>query len=166
MELSIKIPVAAQGRPTKLSIRIPGEPVAQGRPRGFYRSGLGVRMYDPEQSRKWKDLARAHYAAAIQSAGQLSASTNGRVGVEMHVLAVFACPRSSHRKKPVPRRWRIGRPDADNIGKACLDAGTGLLYHDDSQVARLVVEKRIAAQGETPFVQVTVRELDCEEDAL
>ena len=38
--------------------------------------------------------------------------------------------------------YRRGRRlDADNVAKACLDALVGLLWRDDRQVTRLVVEK-------------------------
>lgn len=39
----------------------------------------------------------------------------------------------------------VGEPpwmDLDNLAKALLDAIKGYLFHDDSQVARLVVERR------------------------
>lgn len=44
--------------------------------------------------------------------------------------------------------YRRGRRlDADNVAKACLDALTGLIWRDDRQVTRLVVEK-LAGGGE------------------
>lgn len=49
----------------------------------------------------------------------------------------------------------IGDPpwmDLDNLAKALLDAIKGYLFHDDSQVARLVVERR---QGERE--RITIR---------
>ena len=45
------------------------------------------------------------------------------------------------------------RVDADNVAKACLDALTGIIWRDDSQVQRLGVEKLPA---ENDRVTVTV----------
>jgi len=51
------------------------------------------------------------------------------------------------------------RLDCDNVAKACLDALTGVVWIDDSQVVRLVIEKvqsdsesitLLARPGETP----------------
>jgi crossover junction endodeoxyribonuclease RusA len=50
----------------------------------------------------------------------------------------------------------IGDPpwmDLDNLAKALLDAIKGYLFHDDSQVARLLVERR---QGERERIAVRV----------
>ena len=47
-----------------------------------------------------------------------------------------------------------GRFDVDNAAKACLDALTGVVWHDDSQVWRLTVEK-LDGDGPRIFVQAT-----------
>jgi hypothetical protein len=50
----------------------------------------------------------------------------------------------------------IGEPpvmDLDNLAKAILDGVKGWLFHDDSQVARLLVERR---PGERERITVTV----------
>ena len=50
----------------------------------------------------------------------------------------------------------VGEPpwlDLDNLAKAILDACKGYAFHDDSQVARLVVERR---QGERERITVTI----------
>ena len=46
--------------------------------------------------------------------------------------------------------------DLDNLAKALLDAIKGYLFHDDSQVARLLVERRA---GERERIVVSVRKL-------
>ena len=46
------------------------------------------------------------------------------------------------------------RPDVDNVAKAVLDALTGVVFHDDSQVERLLVTKVV---GDRPRISVTAR---------
>jgi Holliday junction resolvase RusA-like endonuclease len=141
-----------------LEITVPGEPCAQGRPRAFRTKAGFIRTFDPEKSRSWKGVAQVHYTEALRQAGLASPAFDG--AVEVQVLAVFTCPKSQHRKRePLPRRRRTGRPDPDNIGKAVMDAANGVLFVDDSQVVRLVVEKWTGAQGEAPHVLVTVRSI-------
>jgi Holliday junction resolvase RusA-like endonuclease len=53
----------------------------------------------------------------------------------------------------------VGDPpwlDLDNLAKAILDAIKGYVFHDDAQVARLLVER---AEGERERITVTVRKL-------
>jgi hypothetical protein len=53
----------------------------------------------------------------------------------------------------------VGDPpwlDLDNLAKAILDAIKGYAFHDDAQVARLLVER---AAGERERIMVTVRKL-------
>lgn len=53
----------------------------------------------------------------------------------------------------------VGDPpwiDLDNLAKAVLDAIKGYAFHDDAQVARLLVER---AEGERERIVVTVRKL-------
>ena len=44
--------------------------------------------------------------------------------------------------------------DVDNVAKAVLDALTGVVFHDDSQVERLLVTK---IEGDRPRIAVTAR---------
>lgn len=67
--------------------------------------------------------------------------------VRSDVTAFFRKEYPHQRPSPMPfevRIWAIGldgRIDVDNIAKACLDALTGPVWRDDSQVQRLSVAK-------------------------
>jgi len=140
-----------------IRIVIAGEPVAQGRPRAFKTPSGFIRTYDPTKSRNWKAAARDVMARALTGGAIL----HPEGPCEVHVLAVFSCPPSQYRKRdPWPRRWHAKRPDAENVCKAVLDAGTGVLWSDDAQIARLFVTKAIGAQGEAPYVEVRVGSLE------
>lgn len=143
-----------------LTVTIPGEPCAQGRPRAFVNRAGQARVYDPQKSRNWKATAQQHMADALQAAG-VAAPLVVEGAVELHVVAVFTCPRSHWRKRdPTPRRPKVSRPDAENVAKAVQDAASGVLFTDDAQVVRLVVEKWIGAQGEAPGVTIFVRAIE------
>lgn len=140
----------------KIVIEIPGEPCSQGRPR-FARRGNFVVAYDPTKSKNWKATAQVHMIAVMDS---LAASKPFTGPLSVRVTARFTCPKTDFRKRyPRFERWHAKRPDAENIAKAVLDAATGVVYGDDSQVAYLTVLKRIAAQGAAPEVILEVEEL-------
>jgi crossover junction endodeoxyribonuclease RusA len=63
------------------------------------------------------------------------------------------------RPKSLPKRTsqHLKKPDIDKLARAVLDALTGILYHDDSEVVRLDVTKRYAAPTEAPSVRITVQ---------
>ena len=57
------------------------------------------------------------------------------------------------------RMEHVGEPpwmDLDNLAKAILDAIKGYVFHDDAQVARLLVER---TPGERERILVTIRPL-------
>jgi crossover junction endodeoxyribonuclease RusA len=62
------------------------------------------------------------------------------------------------RPKSLPKRTsqHLKKPDIDKLARAVLDALTGILYQDDSEVVRLEVTKRYAAPIEAPSVRITV----------
>ncbi len=133
-----------------MKIEIPGEPVAQGRPKATTVNGR-ARVYDPAKSRNWKATAQQHMLAQRANGAVL----DGPLAVT--ITAIFTMPKSRYRKRePRPREWHTKRPDADNIAKCVKDAGTGVLWMDDSQIAVLTVEKVTGAQGEAPGVIVEV----------
>lgn len=143
-----------------LKVYLPGEPVAQGRGRAFFRPGMKhARVFDPEKSRSWKGAAQVHYQEALERAGA-SAPFFAEGALELVVVAVFTCPKSAPKRLSGARRLKAGRPDPDNLAKCVMDAANGILWTDDSQIARLVVEKWIGAAGEAPRVELLVRALE------
>lgn len=143
-----------------LAFNVASEPIAQ--PRQRHRiAGKGrkqfVHSYVPA------DHAVHEFKAAVKKAATKAGGTvnEGPVAVTLAFLLPF--PESERRKtKAIGRRRHTGRPDADNLAKSVLDALTGLLWHDDAQVAELTVAKHVAADHEAPGVAVEVRALALE----
>jgi len=137
-----------------VKVIIPGEPCAQGRGRAAVVNGR-AHIFDPKKSRSWKGAAQCHMQEAM---GDRKPFTGA---LQIFIKAVFTCPKSDYKKtREVPERWHTKRGDIDNVVKAVLDAGNGVLWLDDAQVCSVSAQKVIAAQGEPPNVVVRVRELD------
>jgi len=135
--------------PRLVLVEIPGEPVAQGRPRLAVLHGH-ARAYDPAKSRVWKGVAQMFMRDAMGERAPLDGA------LEVEISATWSCPVSATKRDGAVRRLRAKKPDAENVAKAVLDAGNGVLWGDDAQVARLVVTKWTAARGERPGVAVRV----------
>lgn len=137
----------------KLTITIPGKPQPQQRMKATIR-GQHASVYEPAESRNWKATAQQHMADALRKAGD---TQPWDCTVRVEIIAVFPLPASDVRKKPTPRRWHTkANGDCDNIAKAVLDAGNSVLWRDDASVVELIVRKYIAAQSESPRVEVRV----------
>lgn len=130
-----------------ISITIPGDPVAQGRPR-VTRFGT----YDPEKSRDYKAFVK-YCALEVKPDSPLDRP------LAVTVRAFFPMPKSKS------KRWHTAallgderptkKPDADNIAKIVCDALNGILWKDDSQIVILLVTKRYALE---PRVELEVDE--------
>jgi len=121
-----------------------------------------ARIHNPREYEKWKSAV----ASALEHArrGKFGDRPIVRQGeaLEVMILCVFPLPKSLWRKtasKQPGRSWhaKASQGDWDNLGKPVCDAATGVLWHDDCQVARGTVEKLVGAQGERPRVELLVR---------
>ena len=103
---------------------------------------------------------RAVADAARRAARQSYASNGGAVLVELefHLKA----PQRLFRLTDVAVEPHLKKPDVDKLARAILDALTGVLYADDSQVVSLTVGK---AYSRDPRVEVAVAMLDTERQA-
>jgi Holliday junction resolvase RusA-like endonuclease len=125
-----------------ITFSVPGDPVPQPRPRVSTRGGF-ARAYVPAKHPVHE--YRTQIAAAARDAGLTETGEPLSVVID----AVFARPKSHLRKSGVkPDAPKLPRPDVDNLAKAVLDA----LQHvvgDDTNVARLVVEKSYGTEART-----------------
>jgi len=125
-----------------ITFSVPGDPVPQPRPRVSTRGGF-ARAYVPS-----KHPVHA-YRQSLAAAAQASGLTATGEPLDVVIDAVFERPKSHMRKSGVrPDAPRLPRPDVDNIGKAVLDALQDVIG-DDTNVARLVVEKSYGTEART-----------------
>lgn len=125
-----------------ITFTVPGDPVPQPRPRVSTRGGF-ARAYVP--STHPVHAFRKAVAAAAQGAGLTATGEPLNVVID----AVFERPKSHLRKSGVrDDAPRLPRPDVDNLAKAVLDALQDVMG-DDTNVARLVVEKSYGTEART-----------------
>lgn len=141
----------------KVKFTIPGEPIAQGRPR-FSTHGGFARAYDPKKSRDGKSVVKLCARDAVEESG-ITEPLNGPL--VMKIQFGIPLPKSAYRKRtPVTRAWRTKKPDLDNLVKLVKDACSGVIYLDDNQIARIVAEKITCGQDEAPYTKVLFAELE------
>ena len=126
-----------------VSFTVPGEPVAFARTRGIHRM-------TPAPQRAWM----AHCGTMARLAMRGREPLEG--ALQLDVKAVHAIPASWPKAKASAATWKTSVPDADNLAKLCADSLKGIVWRDDAQAARLVVEK---VYGPAPCVEVKVSPL-------
>lgn len=123
---------------------VPGAPAPQGSKRHV---GRGILIESSAGVGPWRERVAL---AAHRHAERLSAAP----GTPIRVRLVFVLPRP----KSAPKRSTppaVKRPDIDKLARACLDALTGIWFHDDAQITELHATKRLADILETPGVWIT-----------
>ena len=125
-----------------LTFSVPGEPVPQPRPRVSTRGGF-ARAYVPA-----KHPVHAYRQAIAEAAGEAGLVAQDEP-LNVVIDFVFERPKSHMRKSGVKADApRLPRPDVDNLAKAVLDALQDVIG-DDTNVARLVVEKSYGQEART-----------------
>ena len=123
-----------------------GDPKGQPRARAFARK-MGAkhvaRMYDSDVADAWKRAVDLGIERELKATGALDP-----VGAfECKLTFFFRRPKSHYGKaghvKASAPVCHVSKPDADNLAKLVLDRITrgGRIWRDDSQVAKLRVEK-------------------------
>lgn len=123
---------------------VPGEPIPQGSLKAFMVNGQARVVPDNKRTEPWrKSVARA--------AAGLFQLSEGPAAVELE----FVMPRTKSMPKSFTRAHTV-RPDVDKLERAILDALTGVVWKDDSQVVSLRAGKRYARVGEEPGARICV----------
>lgn len=137
----------------ELTIMIPGEPCAQGRPR-FSTAGGFVKAYDPAKSRNYKAYVKMCAIDAMQEQGWKC--TESPLSIE--ITAFMSIPASKSKKFKqaaiVGAERPTKKPDVDNVFKILTDALSGIAYKDDKQIVSATINKWYA---EVPRVEVRVK---------
>lgn len=133
-----------------IMIRVPGDPVAKGRPRATAIGGR-ARMYTPANTKAYEQrvavAARAAMAKAPPMEGALS------VSIEIKMPIPVSWSKAKRADALAGLVMPTGRPDLDNLIKALADACNGIVWRDDAQIVRLMAAKRY---GEQPGVVMAV----------
>lgn len=140
----------------RIAFDVAGLPVPQGSTRAFVtKGGKAIVTHDNGGNlRAWRE------AIATEARGAAASLLEGPVAVR----ATFLLPRPaghSGRRGLLPSApaFPVRKPDGDKLGRALLDALTGVVFLDDAQVVDLIVRKRYADPNLQPGVTVVVSEL-------
>lgn len=130
---------------------VPGIPKPQGSKRAFVnpKTNRAVVVEDNKNVRDWRSDVRA--MAMDHADNRIS---EGSVCITLRFI--MKRPLATPKSKPTPPA--VKKPDLDKLERAILDALTGILFTDDSQVTFLLGIKRIAEIDELPGCWITVHD--------
>ena len=142
-----------------IRIVIEGVPVPWARPRFFTNRNTGqVHGFTPAKVQQNRDYIKKVAADAMSAQSTLFCD----IALDLNILVVLPAPSSL--KSAGKRILAAGgtlyvfkRPDADQYVKQLMDAFNGVVWKDDSQVARLSFVK---VYGDKPRMEVTVTPLE------
>lgn len=116
---------------------IAGIPQSQGSSRAFVRGGRAVVTSANPKNKSWRE--------SVRSAMQEACSELLEEPVAVDLVFVMPRPKSHPKTKIKPH---TSAPDLDKLVRSVLDAGTGVLWRDDSIVHSIVTKKKYANIGE------------------
>jgi Holliday junction resolvase RusA-like endonuclease len=133
-----------------------GVPKGQPRARAVIR-GKHAGVYDPGTADGWKSTVRLA-AKDVWNGKPLEGPV--RLTIHANMPRPPAHVRANGLLKHWAPKWHTGKPDADNLAKAIMDALTAVgIWKDDTQVAVLLVTKRYANDPAPPHAVIRVEEL-------
>ena len=126
-------------------------------PQGSKRHvGKGRMVESSAKVKPWREAVRSE---ALATGLAISAEP-----IYLHLLFRFRRPKGHYDAKgqirASARVEHVTRPDLDKLCRSTLDGLTGVLFHDDSQVAFLVASKEYALPGELEGCQIEIRDIN------
>ncbi len=134
----------------KISFFIPGEPVAQGRPRATTINGR-PRMYDAPKSATYKNMVSMVASQKMLDKDLMNDSVSVIITVQKSIPQSWSKKKQAKAIEGTVRP--TGRPDIDNYIKAVFDGLNGVVFKDDSQVTFIGATKQYSP---TPGVSVVI----------
>ena len=130
------------------SLFVPGIPVAKGSKRAFASKGRAWCVETNEaKQRPWVSAIR-------EAVGPRITGGPTRDAVDVRMTFFFSRPRSHYNRRgallPSAPQVHAHKPDVDKLARCVLDALTGLVYVDDSQVKLLSVGRYWSEPGGGP----------------
>lgn len=125
-----------------ITITIPGQPVAKGRPRATTIGGH-ARMYTPAKTAAYEQLVAIAGKSAM--AGKPPLTTPVAVSMTANLKIPASWPKKRRQAALDGTEYPSIKPDVDNYAKAALDGLNGIVWADDAQVVTMTVHKRYSA---------------------
>ena len=143
----------------EITIRLDGEPVAQGRPRATVIGGR-ARLYDPQNSRDYKNLLKmcAYNELMKQNQGK---KLEGPLELKLWIGRSIPGSWSKKKQQRAIKKQVLptSKPDTDNYIKGALDALNKTVFDDDSAVVLIQATKFYT---DHPHITVKVSEVNNE----
>jgi len=139
----------------KISMIIPGQPVAKGRARITTVGGF-ARAYTPAKTRSYENIVRNHAQEIMALRGLEPLEGPVALLLEAHLQVPASWSKKKTAEAIAGSIVPTSRPDLDNYIKAALDGLNEVVFKDDSQVVEISAKK---VYSETPQLFVSIVKL-------
>lgn len=128
--------------------------VVPGQPLGWARAGGGTttHRFTPAPQRSYAGALKLFCAAAMKGAAPL----DGPLAVDIHAIYPWPASWSQRKRGEAGARWKVSRPDIDNLAKILMDSLNTVAWSDDARICSANLRKYY---GDLPCLQVKVRKL-------
>ncbi len=130
---------------------VEGVPIPKGSTRAFVVNGKASTTNANPKTKVWQ-YRIAHEAQAARDGEFIPKTGKGDDGVIIDIAFRLPKPKST----PKSHKRMTKKPDLDKLIRTVLDALTGVVFDDDSQVTMISASKGYAEPGHPPSVTVFV----------